>query len=184
MCLRSSGGLVVVTVLRRDSGKLPSGAPKCDSGVRSGTRWCDAVCVNCWNPTFLMLHGKWRISHSPWVGIAEQFQGESSYLLGQLADCLHTVHLHHPVLGDHEAAAETDFGQSDFGHPCWPTLAKPTLAQIGVSVIWRPRSLGPRRVGEPEGWVPQNFALFLPFPITASLSLCLSGCLLVEFGGV
>ncbi len=34
---------------------------------------------------------------------------------------------------------------------------------------------GPRRVGA------QNFALFLPFPATVSLFLCLSGCLLVEF---
>ena len=33
----------------------------------------------------------------------------------------------------------------------------------------------------PEGWGAQNFALFLPFPATISLFLCLSGCLLVEF---
>ena len=38
----------------------------------------------------------------------------------------------------------------------------------------------------PLHWTPlrrtaQNFALFLPFPVTVSLFLCLSGCLLVEF---
>ena len=43
---------------------------------------------------------------------------------------------------------------------------------------WAPKG-GPRRVG-PEGWGAQNFALFLPFPATVSLFLCLSG-LLVEF---
>ena len=37
------------------------------------TQWntmvqCDAVCADCWNPTFLMLHGKWRISRSPLEG--------------------------------------------------------------------------------------------------------------------
>ena len=126
-----------------------------------------------------MLHGKWRISRSPWVGIAEQFQGESSCLLCQLADCLHTVH--HPVLGDQiEAAAETDFGQSDFGHPCWPTLAKSDFGQAdfgpswcfshlgaqkgGGPEGWGPRRVGPRRVGPegwgPEGWVPPKFRAF------------------------
>ena len=31
--------------------------------------------------------------------------------------------------GDFDASAETDFGQIDFGHPYFPTLAKPTLAR-------------------------------------------------------
>ena len=39
----------------------------------------------------------------------------------------------------------------------------------------------PVKGGAPKGGRAQNFALFLPFPITVSLSLCLSGCLVVEF---
>ena len=33
------------------------------------------------------------------------------------------------VCHEHEQLAGTDFDQSDFGHPYWPTLAKPTLAR-------------------------------------------------------
>ena len=45
---------------------------------------------------------------------------------------------------------------------------------------------GPPSAGPPLHWTPlrrtaQNFALFLPFPATVSLFLCLSGGLLVEF---
>ena len=42
---------------------------------------------------------------------------------------------------------------------------------------WGPERVGPRKGGGPEGWGAQNFALFLPFPVTVSLFLCLSGCL-------
>ena len=38
-----------------------------------------------------------------------------------------------------------------------------------------------RRTPPPLDRTAQNFALFLPFPATVSLFLCLSGCLLVEF---
>ena len=98
--------------------------------------------------------------------------------------------------GEGGEQADADFGQTDFGHPFWPTLAKPTLAQIGVSIFWGLRRVGPPKGGAaegwgvegwgvegwgPEGWGGQNFALFLPFSIAVSLSLCLCGCLLVEF---
>ena len=43
-----------------------------------------------------------------------------------------------------------------------------------------PKGGAPKGWG-PEGWEAQNFALFLPFPATVSLFLCLSGGLLVEF---
>ena len=74
--------------------------------------------------------------------------------------------------------ADADFGQTDFGHPCWPTLAKPTMANFSVSVFWpslskkkeqqdekktkhgrtNTRKVGPRRVGGPK------FRSCFPFP--------------------
>ena len=58
--------------------------------------------------------------------------------------------------------AETDFGQSDFGHPYWPTLANSDFGQTcpegGASKGGAPKgggpkprkSVGPRRVGGPD----------------------------------
>ena len=65
--------------------------------------------------------------------------------------------------------------------------------RVGAPKGGGPQGWGARRVGGPnterwgpkgwgtEGWGTQNFTLFLPFPATVSLFLCLSGCLLVEF---
>ena len=50
----------------------------------------------------------------------------------------------------------------------------------GAPKGWGSEGWGPKG-GAPKRWRAQNFALFLPFPATVSLSLCLSGCLLVEF---
>ena len=71
------------------------------------------------------------------------------------------------------------------------TLAKPTLAQIGVSVYkmkkqsmeeQTPEGLGKRRVVSPEGWGGPKFRVFFfPLPPPFSIFFCLSGCLLVEF---
>ena len=38
------------------------------------------------------------------------------------------------VQGQREMA-DTDFGQTDFGHPYWPTLAKPTLAILNSPTV-------------------------------------------------
>ena len=49
---------------------------------------------------------------------------------------------------------------------------------------WGPEGWGPEGWG-PEGWGAQNFALFLPFPATVSLFLCLSLWVFSwNFGGV
>ena len=78
----------------------------------------------------------------------------------------------------------------------WPILAKPILAQIGVSVFGELRRVGPSKGGAQtqkksgaEGWgvdgAPKGegpkISRFFSSPATISLFLCLSGCLLVEF---
>ena len=79
---------------------------------------------------------------------------------------------------------QTYFGQTDFGQfLCFSVLAKFVgcwLLVVGcwLLVVWTPPDHPPTSHPPPDR---QNFALFLPFPITVSLSLCLSGCLLVEF---
>ena len=73
-----------------------------------------------------------------------------------------------------------------------PALRGPTCSGFGVVVVVVVVVVagldfpGPPSAGPPLHWTPlrrtaQNFALFLPFPATVSLFLCLSGCLLVEF---
>ena len=54
-------------------------------------------------------------------------------------------------------------------------VGAPNPRKSGAPKGWGPERVGPRRVGG------QNFALFLPFPATVSLFLCLSGGLFVEF---
>ena len=69
-----------------------------------------------------------------------------------------------------------------------PALRGPTCSGFGVVVLgccgccwFGLPSAGPPSTGPPLRRTAQNFALFLPFPATVSLFLCLSGCLLVEF---
>ena len=74
----------------------------------------------------------------------------------------------------------TDFGQTDFGQ-FWCLVF---WRWFGLPCVWWVCSGPLRRTPlrrTPLRRTAQNFALFLPFPATVSLFLCLSGCLLVEF---
>ena len=76
--------------------------------------------------------------------------------------------------------------------PCLGERVAPPLV-LGLALLWLCCVVvagldfpGPPSAGPSLHWTPlcrtaQNFALFLPFPATVSLFLCLSGCLLVEF---
>ena len=69
--------------------------------------------------------------------------------------------------------------------PFNPPLSPPFEAPSAGPPFAGPPSAGPPSAGPPSAGPPaQNFTLFLHFPATVSLFLCLSGGLLVEFGCV
>ena len=82
--------------------------------------------------------------------------------------------------------AETDFGQSDFGHPYWPDFGQFRLwpNQLWPTFNWptlaKPAQGGVQKGRAPKGWGPERVALpkchaFSSLPGTVSLFLCLSG---------
>ena len=102
-------------------------------------------------------------------------------------------------LGLTDPSAETDFGQSDFGHPYWPTLANSDFGQTNFGPNWcfslsgaraqtwkkwGPETVGPRRVGPRRVGGPKFRAFFLS-PTGFVLSFfSLLGVLSWNFGGV